>query len=773
MKLFASIVIAICIFSHSSNCQDHPFKYLHETESQAEFISGFANAIEYVVNSPNLKLEEIRRMISTNTFLSEKEKKAMLIFVDSRDRGIKNKRPFSEYCDESIEALDDSLSMLHAYIAIRKTTSMALNNTEGYSSAVEKLVNYQSENYPSWLHGYLYFTLSINALQQKDYEQFISYADTASHMLETNNHFAMQGQLYHTVGDELFFRRVDTASVFLEKALEIEQQHGLEYLRMRTLTDLAGLDRYVENYEACVAKQYQVIGLAEELKDTSFIIEGKMRLSVTMSAQGGKQLDEAIKVLKEAQVLALEIGDNGRYARTFDYLGGVYLNKEEYREAISNFERRIKLSDESEVDKLIITYLELAVCYNELGNTDSTYIAVVKSNEYNGGRNIGYQQYGELILTDYYIENKQLDKAKAGAELGLQMAGDYDKGMKSVSLNQLRKIYEAKGDYKKAYQYFVEFDEVEHLLENEDLSLKISEARIEANYEAEKKVLLANSEKEQAIVEARQKQYMYLAGIAALISAFLSGLYFLLRSKNKQINRKNAELEKLNNVKDQLFQIIGHDLRKPALAFRNVSKNLNYLIDKGDAERIKRLGIEIDQEGKNLYNLTDNLLHWALMQKDLLSIKPTKINVHNAVADNIEIFQSTAKYKGVKLINEIDEEMNILADRNSMDTIIRNLIDNALKYSTEDGEIKLEASHNGSLIDIAISDKGIGMTPQEVNQILNDDQTESKEGTANEKGSGLGMKIVMSMIFKNEGSININSSKGEGSIFVVSLPKAS
>jgi len=108
------------------------------------------------------------------------------------------------------------------------------------------------------------------------------------------------------VGGELFFRGVDTAYVFLNKALEIELEHNLDYLRMRTLTNLAGVDRYAEDYDACLAKQYQVIEIAEELKDTSFIIEGNMRLSVTMSAQGGGQLVQAVSVLKKAMIVDME-----------------------------------------------------------------------------------------------------------------------------------------------------------------------------------------------------------------------------------------------------------------------------------------------------------------------------------------------------------------------------------------------------------------------------------------------------------------------------------
>jgi len=265
---------------------------------------------------------------------------------------------------------------------------------------------------------------------------------------------------------------------------------------------------------------------------------------------------------------------------------------------------------------------------------------------------------------------------------------------------------------------------------------------------------------------------LFIGGLAGLLALFLAGLYLLSKRKNNKIQEQNTELENLNNVKDQLFQIIGHDLRKPVIAFRNVSENLNYLIEEGDQTRLKKLGEEIESEGKALYNLTDNLLHWALTQKDLISIKPTKVNIKEVVDENIKLFRRIADKKELIISNSIDSNTYAKVDVNSLDVMVRNLIDNAIKFTPKGGEIKLKANFQNSMVQIVVADNGAGMSQEKLQDILSNDLTQSSDGTESEKGSGLGMTIVKSMAQKNNGKIDVKSAKGVGSTFTLSLPMA-
>ena len=763
--LFFFLTIVTC---HS---QEHPFQNINKLTDKQEFISQAINALYYAEYSPNFDLEELRTIIKANNLLDTNEKYALDNLINVTNGTIPEGMTTVEYLEKSIEGLDEN-SNIYAFATIFIAERAALFVYDDFESRINNMEVYKSNAYPDWLKGYLYAALSLGKFRQNDDKLFLHYADSASLYLANNGHFTKQAQLYHTVGDELFFKGIDTANVFLHKAIDLEIEHELDYLKLKTLTDLAGVDRFAEDYESCLDKQYEVIKLAEELKDTSFIVEGKFRLSVTMAAQGGKQNLEAEKVVLEAQSLAEKIGNESLYARSFGYLGSIYMSMEDYEKALPNIKKKIALNKSNDKETMIIPYLEMGLCYSQLGILDSAYYAVNKSNEYNNGRNQYFTQYGELILTDYYISKKQYDKAKVGAELGLELAGDYDKSMKLAALDQLRKIYEARRDYKKAYEYFVELNDVEYLINNEDLSLQISEARIEADFEAEKKIIEIEAEKEKSIAAAKQRQYMYITGFALLIAALLAGLYFLIRSKNKQLSQKSDELTRLNDVKDQLFQIIGHDLRKPVIAFRKVSENMNYLIEKGEQKRLVKLGEEIEQEGKTLYNLTDNLLHWALLQKDLLTLNPTNISLGEIINENTQLFKKAFQHKEITITSDINHD-HIKTDKNALNTIIRNLLDNAIKYTPKGGKINITSKEENGQLLLSIQDSGVGIEESQLKDILLGSNVESMEGTNKETGSAIGLKIIHSLIEKIGGKLQVNSEKMIGTTFSIQLPIAS
>lgn len=741
------------------------------SDSQQNLIGSIIDDLETTSWSRLQNYNALRDAVKSNTKLSDKYKTALISLVDSRDsKNQKDGENLFTHIDRAIAEIGDSTDVLHKYLLCKIAEQEIRLDLNRSIEILESLENIEQGNYPDWLVGQYIFSKARVSLEKGDVDNYMIQANESINHLEKDNQNAKLALIYHNIGNELYFLGVDTAVVFLEKAIALEEE--LPRLRMRTLTTFAGHDRYREDYKSCLEKQYEVIKIAEEIKDTLFVIEGHFRLSVTMSAQGGKHLEEAKKTIHKAQELAQEVGDELRYARSYGYLGGLYLETKEYQKAIKNSKKSIELLGDRLDDKRMVTYLEIAAAYSELKNIDSTYWAVSQFNAINRGRNPGYTQWGEIILTDYYIREGDYKKAEKTANIAIEMAGDYDKPMKSSALLQLSKIAKAKGNFEKAYEYFIAYSEVESELANDDLSTNVSEARIEAEYEAEKKILLATNEKEKAILDGKRRQSILLGILAGMIALFLAGLYFFSKRKNTKIQEQNSELEKLNNVKDQLFQIIGHDLRKPVISFRNVSKNLNYLIDRGDEKRLKQLGEEIEEEGKSLYNLTDNLLHWALMQKDVLTIKPSKIDLYDVVDENINLFKKVAKEKNITITNNLSSETYAQVDLNSLQTIVRNVLDNAIKFTPIGGIIDFNAKLTGNSVNLSVSDSGVGMTSDLKNIILMGDDIVSQKGTNEEKGSGLGMKIIKSMVEKNNGTLDIISEKDKGSVISISLKKA-
>lgn len=244
------------------------------------------------------------------------------------------------------------------------------------------------------------------------------------------------------------------------------------------------------------------------------------------------------------------------------------------------------------------------------------------------------------------------------------------------------------------------------------------------------------------------------------------------RENELKLETQNQELQQLNNIKDRIFAIIGHDLRKPALAFRGITKKVNYLLQKQDYKTLSALGNNIEEEALALNKLTDNLLNWALMEKDVMPYQPTLIRLADIVDENIHLFKNIAKDKSLQLMSYVPEEVQVYADRNAVHTIVRNLIDNAIKYTPQDGQIEVRADRNSGDITIEIRDTGIGIPKEKLQDIFLLQDGKSEEGTAGEKGTGLGLHLVYELVKLNKGSLDVRSRVGEGTAFEVVLPSA-
>ncbi|MGV8944953.1 MAG: transporter substrate-binding domain-containing protein [Lutibacter sp.] len=243
------------------------------------------------------------------------------------------------------------------------------------------------------------------------------------------------------------------------------------------------------------------------------------------------------------------------------------------------------------------------------------------------------------------------------------------------------------------------------------------------------------------------------------------------RKKAEQLlNEKENQLRELVSTKDKLFSIIAHDLRSPFNAILGLSELLiENTRDFEVAESKKYLGI-INSSAKSTLILLDNLLNWAKAQTGQIIYKPEKTNLSTVVREILEISNSIAKLKNISLNYIQTEDIEVYADLNMLKTILRNLISNATKYSRSNGEIYISAVQNKNNIEITISDNGVGMSEETQNKLFKIDTNITTTGTANEKGSGLGLILCKEFVEKHGGKIWAKSELGKGSSFVFSLP---
>jgi signal transduction histidine kinase len=179
---------------------------------------------------------------------------------------------------------------------------------------------------------------------------------------------------------------------------------------------------------------------------------------------------------------------------------------------------------------------------------------------------------------------------------------------------------------------------------------------------------------------------------------------------------------------------------------------------------------DFDKSIKNLFALLENLLEWARSQTGNIAFTPESFSIKEVLSENATLLAAQAEAKSISITSENYEDVAVNAHRNSVSTVIRNLISNAIKFTPEGGTVSLKVLASGSDVMVSVADTGVGMSQEVVDKLFRIDAKISTKGTANEKGTGLGLILCKEFIEKNGGRIWVRSSEGEGSVFYFLLP---
>ena len=244
-----------------------------------------------------------------------------------------------------------------------------------------------------------------------------------------------------------------------------------------------------------------------------------------------------------------------------------------------------------------------------------------------------------------------------------------------------------------------------------------------------------------------------------------------LQTKAEQTLIKSEQrLRELNATKDKFFSIIAHDLKNPFNDLMGFTQLLALNIDKYDKNKISQFVKIIHQSSKLAYNLLENLLDWSSSQTGTLKFNPEKILINDLVTENIDLLESTAKNKNIKIDSELSTDIFVVADKNMVRTIIRNLISNSIKYTNQGGFVKIRNSYKKDFCEISVSDNGIGIRKENINKIFKIDESHSTLGTEKETGTGLGLLLCKEFVTKNKGKLTVKSEPDKGSRFSFTLP---
>lgn len=246
---------------------------------------------------------------------------------------------------------------------------------------------------------------------------------------------------------------------------------------------------------------------------------------------------------------------------------------------------------------------------------------------------------------------------------------------------------------------------------------------------------------------------------------------FDLFQMNSQLENSRKELKMINADKDKFFSIIAHDLKSPFTAFLGTTSMLaeDYK-EFTDPERQELIN-SINSTAKNIYGLLDNLLDWAQIQTGKMDFELMEINISELLNSAIELLSPLATAKKIKIENQISSFTEIICDPNMFSTIIRNLFSNAIKFTEEKGTITFSDEFVGDKYIFTVKDTGIGMDKEQIQEIMENSNHKTTLGTNKEKGTGLGLKLTKELVAKHSGTLEINSTPGKGTLFVITIPQ--
>jgi signal transduction histidine kinase len=543
--------------------------------------------------------------------------------------------------------------------------------------------------------------------------------------------------------------------------------------------DYIELGKYDEAYYY-FTQSYRI---ARQLNDSLKMTIAMFNTGTVLTELG--QYDLALDHLKISAELSKAINDLDGIAFYQDAMGDVYLRKKDFAKSENYLilalkfirERNLTVIEPKALKHLAQLYFEKKEPAKALAYYD-TAVHVYEQTD---------NQFGiaeaNLGISQILIEQGAFDNAQSLIKQSLETANRFNaERMEIDCYKQLSELAEKRGDYKTSLAFHKNFKQLEDSMFSHEMIEKIFQDQLRFQTET-KDFEIAVLSRAQTEKETELKREEFLRNVLVVVVALTAILLFtvyrsgqrririnkMLIEHQEEIKKRSIELEQLNQVKDKFFSIISHDLRSPINALSGILNLIDnqHLTQEEFALLTKELKIQFD----HTRTLINNLLDWALLQMDKLKIQPEKIDLSSVVDSNFKLL-SSLHLKEMRLINLVKDGTMGWGDSNMINLVFRNLILNAIKFSEAGGLIEVSAEVEGAHYVVYVKDYGVGILP-EVQKILFDKTSGyTTRGTANEKGTGLGLILCKEFIEKNGGQIWLESEVGRGSTFYFTIKKA-
>jgi signal transduction histidine kinase len=585
----------------------------------------------------------------------------------------------------------------------------------------------------------------IHLTRTYDYEKAMDFFIRSLTIADSVNH--PSGRIFAYLAMARVFEDVgnyDKSLQFLEKALELSGTIKNPSILILVLNELGKINANTDHVAEAFQNYDEVLKLVGEADEPGIEAEALFHRGGLFAKQGN--FEKAITEHKKSLRIWRSLGNRIQEALLLNDIGNVYERMNNAERALANYQAALEVYQSLENNKGI------AEAYNNIG--------------------VLYYQQGKIQL--------------AVDTLNLALTA----GRTSQTKDPVRKSYEylslcfkASGNFQKALEYKELFLAMNDFIQKEESDQKLLEAQ--SRYTLEQKetqidrLESVRRQREREIAEQQRVRnfLVILIALGSLVVILIFYLYILKRRSNKQlqvskalIEQQNSELQNLNATKDKFFSILGHDLRSPLNSLSSFSSLLINYFDSLTKEEIQTLAKDLDKSLRNLNSLLDNLLEWARSQTGNISFTPEQFDITQVLQETKDLLQGQAANKQITIQLERTSPLIISAHQHSITTVVRNLISNAIKFTPQGGKITLQIAEGQQETIVSIADTGVGMSQEVIAKLFRIDSKMSTLGTANEKGTGLGLVLCKDFVEKNGGRLWVESTEGKGTVFYFTVP---
>lgn len=592
----------------------------------------------------------------------------------------------------------------------------------------------------------------------------------------------------------------DSAMYYFAKALKIAKAKKIPSQAARAYVNIGYVFDRLDNTKASIENYKLALEIFKKLKHRkgltqTFVNLGALYYDITEYKVADVYFREALKISEQSK-------DQNGIAQGYYNIGGTSFKLGNDEKAYEYYTKSLEMREKTnDLNGIALAKWGLGELFSKQGKYKEAQEALdiaLKNNRITENK---YQESAVLnTIAKHYLRLKNYKKAEENAKQAYENSKTIQsKGMGILSLAVLIEINEKSGDYKDAYQY-----------KNESIvladSLNVEKNRNDLVYTDFQRIRKENTTLETTnevistknlsykraiyiitsllvivlmllvlyLRKTRQKSKINLAlqkreAEISSINQALENLNEELKAQNELTNAQKEELERINAVKNKFFSIVSHDLRSPIATLKMLFHS--YLSGNLTRDEMDMLLKEMEENIFNTADFLDNLLEWSKSQLEGMVVNPESFIVKNLVERNLKILHPQILEKELITEDNIDETISVLADKNMMNVVIRNVLSNAIKFCQPGDSIHLNSHVGENSMIISIKDTGIGIHPDEHKKIFQLEHSMS-EGTSGEKGHHIGLVLCKDMMEQNNGKIWFESVLGEGTTFFIEIPLA-